>query len=92
MRWLEIIEIRNVDMDQSLGEEQIIYLADQLNNEDNGCRVSFYKNGINKTDYSFHLQHNSAFDELYISPLAEKVISILKDFGPVNHSIWMAKL
>ncbi len=44
-----------------------------------------------ETDFSIHIYNNSKRVEISGSALCQRLASALKEFGLVNHSVWVAK-
>jgi hypothetical protein len=85
MKWLEIIELRAVHIDQHELQQQIAHLLDEVKNE-NAIRI--YVNVRVETDWSVHVQHDSEKAEAHGSKVGRRLKEILKESGLVNHSIW----
>lgn len=90
-KWLEIIELRTDRKDSSTIENQLVDLVDQICSSENSYKVYLYNNGVIENDFSIHLQHSVNMDNSYMSPLSERILQSLKEFGLVNHSLWIAK-
>ncbi len=86
MKWLEIIELRAVHIDQNLLNQQIASLLDELKNEN---AINIYVNIRVETDWSIHVQHESKKFEEQGSEVGKRLKAMLKEFGLVNHSIWV---
>lgn len=86
MRWLEILELRAVHFDQNLLHQQIARLLDDMKNE---REIAIYINVRIETDWSIHIQHESGEIEPHGSEVGRRLKEILKEFGLVNHSIWL---
>ncbi len=91
MAWLEIIEIRAVGSNQVLLESRLQDLIDELNQETSLQAVKVYKHVLLQTDFSIHLFHDSQKEDVSCSPTCARLILSLKDFGLVNHTIWIEK-
>ena len=89
MRWLEIIELRTVDCNRGQLESQIQKLIGEMNREAKKREVKAYLRAVIDTDFRIHLLHNSMNIEHGGSSLGLSLASALKEFGLVNHSIWI---
>ena len=89
MKWLEIIELRSAGGNNRLLESQIQKLVDEVcKREENNAVKAYYRLMID-TDFSIHLFHDSKKVEKSGSPLGLCLASALKEFGLVNHNIWI---
>jgi len=91
MAWLEIIEIRAVGNNRDLFEAQLHSLINQLNQEKTLNNVKIYKHVLLETDFSIHLLHDSQKTDTGCSSICMQLIPSLKDFGLVNHTVWVEK-
>jgi hypothetical protein len=89
MKWLEIIELRAVDRNQELLNSQLQELIDEVNMESRKQAIKFYCRVMVDSDFSIHLFHNSEMVEKGGSQLGLRLASALREFGLVNHSIWI---
>ena len=86
MKWLEIIELRAAQMDQKILNHQVAMLL---------CETQFYSpinvyiNVRVETDWSIHLHHHSEQADPRGSEFAIRLKEILKEYGIVNHSMWI---
>ena len=89
MAWLEIIEIRAMGSNRELLESQLQELINDLNKEAGFKSVKIYKQVMLETDFSIHLFHDSENPETGCSAICSQLVPSLKDFGFVNHTVWM---
>ena len=89
MKWLEIIELRSAGSNQALLESHLKNLLDEVRNEAKQQAIKVYRRVIVDTDFSIHLMHNSKKLENSGSPLGLRLVSALKEYGLVNHSVWI---
>jgi hypothetical protein len=89
MKWLEIIELRSVGSNRELLESQLQKLSNEADREIKGQAIMIYSRVMIDTDFSIHLFHDSKKVESSGSPLGLRLASALKEFGLVNHSIWI---
>jgi hypothetical protein len=91
MKWLEIIELRSADGNR----EQLELMLNNLINEtalkgENQVTV-VYKHVMIDNDFSIHLTHDTMKVERSGSQLGLSIASSLKEYGMVNHSIWVER-
>lgn len=89
MKWLEIIELRSIDCNRELLESQLKKLIIEVDRETKKQAIKAYSRVMIDTDFSIHLFHDSKKVANSGSPLGLRLTSALKEFGLVNHSIWM---
>ena len=89
MKWLEIIELRSVDSNRELLESQLQNLTNELDKETKKQAIKAYSRVMIDTDFRIHLFHDSKNVENSGSQLGLCIASALKEFGLVNHSIWI---
>ena len=89
MNWLEIIELRSVNRNRELLKSQLPNLINEVDKEAKKQAIKVYSRVIVDTDFRIHLFHNSNKIDNSGSPLGLRLASALKEFGLVNHSIWI---
>jgi len=89
MKWLEIIELRSADHNRDLLLSQLHELANEMDEETGKQSVTTYSCVKFESDFSIHLVHHSKEVEFGGSSLGIRLASALKEFGLVNHSIWV---
>jgi len=89
MKWLEIIQLRTVDSDRELLEFQLEALINEVEEETKKQAIKVYSHIAIHTDFSIHLFHDSKKAKDKGSQLGLRLASALKEFGLVNHSIWI---
>ncbi len=89
MKWLEIIELRSAGGNNKLLESQMRKLVNEVYERTENNAVKAYCRLMIDTDFSIHLFHDSKKVEKSGSPLGLRLASALKEFGLVNHSIWI---
>ena len=88
MKWLEIIEIRSVGSNQEILKSKMETLTREVPKEaEQGIRT--FSHVTNSSDFSIHLFHDSRIVPAAESDLGLHIASSLKEYGLVNHSIWM---
>ena len=89
MKWLEIIELRSTGKKRTLLELELQNLISDVNQEAKQQAIKVYSRVIVDTDFSIHLYHDSEKIEKSGSPLGLRLASALKEYGLVNHSVWI---
>ncbi len=89
MKWVEVIEFRSFNKDDALLELDFLNQLAKATKEINIEAISIYNHSTLNTDVSIHVQHNSAQVESQGSPLGVRLVSELKAFGFVNHTVWV---
>lgn len=92
MKWVEIIELRTVDSNRELLKAQMQELINESDKEIEKMKIRVYCRAMLDTDFSIHLLHNSKEVENSGSQLGLRLSSALKEFGLVNHCIWVEML
>ena len=90
MKWLEIIELRSVDSNRELLESQLQKLINEVDKENQA--IKYYRRVMIDTDFSIHLFHESNIVENSGSRLGLRLASSLKEWGSVNHYVWIEAL
>ena len=89
MKWLEIIELRSVGSNRELLESQLKKLIYEVEKEATKQAINVYSRITIDTDFRIHLFHDSKIVGSSKSPLGLRLASALKEYGLVNHSIWI---
>ncbi len=88
MKWLEIIELRSVNINRELLESKMQKLIIEVEKEAERHTIRVYIRVMMNTDFSIHILNDSKVVENSGSQLGLCLASALKEFGLVNHSIW----
>ena len=88
MRWVEIIEVRSLSNEKALLEPDLPALLAELAGEKEPDRIEIYCHGELKTDWSIHFHYTSDSEKASRSLLGLRLVSLLREFGFVHHSIW----
>ena len=91
MKWLEIIELRSAGGNTKLLESQMQKLVNEVHEKTENHAAKAYCRLMIVTDFSIHLFHDSKEVKKSGSPLGLRLASALKEFGLVNHSIWIER-
>jgi hypothetical protein len=89
MRWIDIITLRSSATSlESLDNEVLLSI---INNKRKKSLKSskIYRRHAMDSDLSIHLFWDSANVEQKANPLSQHLILFLKQYGLVNHSIWV---
>ena len=92
MKWLETIELRSVESNQELLESHLQQLMDEVGKKTSTQTITAYRRVMIDSDVSIHLVHDSEDVENSGGPLSSlgvRLASALKEFGLVNHSVWI---
>jgi len=87
MKWLEIIKLRSACKDSGLLGELLLSI-DKLS-QSGRVEMKTYHHAALETDLSVHLGWNSVQPERNGSALGLRLAQSLKEFGLVDHSIWI---
>lgn len=91
MKWLEIIELRSVGINRALLESQLQGLVNEVSHRAALQTIKVYSHVSVETDFGVHLYHDSKEVDFSESPLGLRLASLLKEYGLVNHSVWVEK-
>ena len=92
MKWIEIIEIRSSGNTRKQLETTLQEFIDQVEKEAEKRTVKLYTRRILDTEiFSIHLIHGSSEFNSEGSSLGIKLVSTLKLYGLVSHTIWIEK-
>ena len=89
MRWIDIITLRSSATSlESLSNEVILSIINNLRKRSlKGSKI--YRRYAMDSDLSIHLFWDSANVEQKGNPLSQHLILFLKQYGLVNHAIWV---
>lgn len=91
MKWIEIIELRSPGNTRKQLETHLEELIGQVERKTENQTVKFYTSMMIDTDFSVHIFHDSSKANAKGSPLGIRLVSTLKSYGLVNHTIWIEK-
>ncbi len=91
MKWLEIIELRSFNMERALLELDISNLVDEICQKEKPLFIKIFSRQTIETDFSIHLYFDSELTDGNGSTLGLHLASILKEYGLVNHNIWVER-
>jgi hypothetical protein len=90
MRWLEIIKLRSAGNHTGLPEGLFPEIANSHKNIEL-AEMRIYRHADLETDFSLHLYWESEQPEQTGSTLGIRLAHALKEFGLIDHSIWIEK-
>jgi hypothetical protein len=88
MKCVEIIELRLRCDDQVLNKLNILGLIAEVEKKMKSLTINLYRHGSLATDYRLYLIYNKEKIDVNGSPLGLYLVSALKEFGLINHSVW----
>jgi hypothetical protein len=91
MKWIEIIELRSAGNAREQLETCLQEFLDQVEKKVEKQTVKLYTRMMIDTDLSVHLFHDSSTVKNRGSSLGMRLVSALKPYGLVNHTIWVEK-
>jgi hypothetical protein len=89
MKWLEVIKLRSAGKDSELLKEFLLSI-DKFSQR-GLVEIEIYHHATLETDLSVHLHWESERPERNGSDLGLRLAQALKEFGLVDHSIWVEK-
>jgi hypothetical protein len=88
MDWIEIIELRSYRFKPETLKELKQTIVE--NEQDEGLKAfGIYHNASVETDTGIHIHWKTREDRIKRSSLGLRIALALKEFGPVNHAIWI---
>jgi hypothetical protein len=88
MNWIETIEIRTKHNSKELLESQLRKILDEIRENGQKRKIRVFSKINLETDYLVLLEDDSVQIAQEGSSLGHQLVSFLKDFGMVNHSVW----
>ena len=92
MKWLEVIQIRTAQNRSKLLIGELTALLSDLQKIPGGSNVTLYRHSSLPTDFSLHLSHQSDSKQPVISQTGQLLSSVAREFGMVNHTIWVLEI
>jgi len=87
MKWLEVIKLRSAGKDSRLLEELLLSI-DRFN-QSGLVEMKTFQHAALESDWSIHLHWESERPQQNGSALGLRLAQAFKEFGLVDHSIWM---
>jgi len=91
MKWLEIIQLRSSTMNRGSLEQLLATWISEDAKYDAAQTIKVFKHATVETDYSIHIEYDTDKSICDASELGVKMTTVLKEFGLVNHNIWIEK-
>lgn len=92
MKFLEVIELRSSDCHKTDLAPVLRKLVKDVSEKAADHCITIYSHMTIDTDFRIHLLHGSMEAQSERSPLGLQIAAILKEYGLVNHSIWITHL
>ena len=89
MNWLEIIELNYGENKPKLIENDLESLIKKFNKEKDQQVIQVYSRVSEEIDFSIHLHHKSDNLEKNGSSLGISLSNVLKEFGMIQHKVWV---
>ena len=89
MKWFEIIELRSIKSEHVFDNLNIRSLITDVIHVSGSENVRICRNAVLDTALSIHLIHTSENVDPDGSSLGIRLSTALKEFGLVNHGIWI---
>jgi len=89
MKWIEVIQLRSAEINRNLLESKLNRLIGDADRGSNKQVIMAYSRVLIDTDFSIHLCHDSNEAKHDGSRLGVRIVNALKEFGLVNHSVWV---
>lgn len=89
MPYLEIIQIRLI---KGINDKTVENICKSTIKEHDTISLQLFKNCTISTDTTIHLFHEHKIKNQTPSQLCLLLISMLKEYGMVEHSLWVQKL
>ena len=90
MKWMEIIRLRSAG---KVSDALKGLLSDLSHNREPGLRdIRLYRHAEWETDWNLHLYWESQRPTLNGSTLGIRLSHSLKEFGPIDHSVWIEEV
>lgn len=89
VKWIEVIQLRSTGCDKDFLKTELLKLIDDSEKSIKKQMVMAYSRVLVDTDYTIQITHETKNVEKNGSSLGLRLVSALKAFGLVNHSIWL---
>ncbi|BBM87157.1 hypothetical protein [Candidatus Uabimicrobium amorphum] len=89
MKWLENIELRTGENNRESIVQYLKKLLEEIKDKEKKQSIKVYSHAMIDTDFSVSIFHDSQKIENSGSSLGLYLTSILKEYGLVNHSVWI---
>ena len=88
--WLEVIHLRVAAQERDRLLPMLRQLIDEVSEKENCREVGLFRRALIETDVCLHLYHDSDHELADGSPVGVRLTAALKQFGMVNHTVWLA--
>ncbi len=89
VKWLEVVKLRSAGYDSELLKELLVSF--EKFNQPAFVEIKTYHHAALETDLSVHLHWESGRLEQNGSALGLRLAQSLKEFGLIDHSVWIEK-
>ncbi len=89
MKWVEIITLRSPARIDKQFVDELLKQVDKSDIPKHLVEIRIYHHSVVETDLSIHIYWKSEPESQRKSPLGLKFSYALKDFGLLNHSVWV---
>lgn len=89
MKWIEVIQLRSVVSNRKRLESKLQKLINEVNRKPKKHSIKIYNREMLDTDICIVLFHDREKVEIGGSRLSLCLVAALKEFGLINHSIWI---
>ena len=89
MKWLEIVELRTASTNTDAVERYLGDWVHKIKIDEKLPQIKIYRRVLVETDISVHLAYESKTMKIDFSSPGTQLASQLKEFGLVNHSVWV---
>jgi hypothetical protein len=90
VKWVEVIQVRSTGCNKNFLKSELLKLIEENKKITKQHEVMAYGRVLVDTDYTIQIFHETANVEKDGSSLGLRLVSALKAFGLVNHSVWIA--
>ena len=91
MKWIEILNLRSAGAPRESIEQKIPRSVAEVDRSQHLAAIRVFRHATLDTDLSVHLLFESFGPEVQPSALGQRLAAALKEFGLVNHSLWVEK-
>ncbi len=88
MSWLEVIHLRSAAQETKKLLTTVQHLVADAEKEGSCRKIRMYRRILVSTDLSIILHHDTSKEDKSGSSLGLRMVSALKEFGMVNHTVW----
>jgi hypothetical protein len=89
MKWIEVIHLRSTERESAKLMLTVQSLIDEVIDEKSCKKIKMYGRALLDTDLAIQLSHDTKKMEIEGSQLGLRLTHALKEFGMVNHNVWV---